>query len=191
MHPIMPRQLKALNQVLAQSSLGDKHRQRSLLLLSKICKTNSIVPASYVLQEELIRVGKFRCHGGHADVSEGEYLGSPVAIKCFKISEEGYEGIFKVPSIGLARNDYSAFTQKFCQEVIGWKHLSHPNIQPLFGVSVSPDPRRFRILTEWMPNGNVTQYTRSNPEANRLQLVGPLVISLGFISPIHRAPLAL
>jgi len=42
---------------------------------------------------------------------------------------------------------------------------------PLLGVSVSENPRYFRIVSEWMPNGNVVEYIKSNPEANRLCLV--------------------
>ena len=66
------------------------------------------------------------------------------------------------------------FVQRLCREIIGWKYLSHPNILPLLGLSVSADPRFFCILTEWMHNGNVIQYAESNPEANRLRLVSPL-----------------
>ena len=74
--------------------------------------------------------------------------------------------------VNLARFRYQTFNQRFCGEVVGWKHLSHPNILPLRGVSVSTEPHHFRILSEWMPNGNVMLYIRSNPEVNRLQLVG-------------------
>ena len=35
------------------------------------------------------------------------------------------------------------------------------------------DPQYFRILSEWMPNGNVKEYIKSHPEANRLRLVSP------------------
>jgi len=66
-------------------------------------------------------------------------------------------------------------TQRFCREIIGWKRLSHPNILPLLGVSVSADPQNFRIVSDWMRNGNVMEYTRSNPEVNRLRLVSPPV----------------
>jgi len=52
--------------------------------------------------------------------------------------------------------------------------LSHPNILPLLGVSFSADPRSFRIISDWMRNGNVMEYTKSNPEVNRLRLVSPL-----------------
>ncbi|KAF9784796.1 kinase-like domain-containing protein [Thelephora terrestris] len=144
-----------LDKVLGQPRLDDKLRHRSLLLLSKICKAHTIVPSSYVLQEELLHVGRLCRHGGFAEVSNGEYMGCPVAIKYLKTNEEDANRTFK----------------RLCREIIGWKHLSHPNILPLLGVSVSMDPYCFRILTRWMINGNITEYARSNPEVNRLQLL--------------------
>ena len=159
-----------------QSCLGDKLQQRSLLLLSKICKAHSIIPTSYILQQDRIRVGRVYYYGGSADVSHGEYSGFPVAIKRLKMNEGDSDRIFKVPLIGPARYRCSVFTQRLCQEVIGWKHLSHPNVHPLLGISMSTDPHCFLILSEWMPNGNVMQYTRSNQEANRLRLVRALAL---------------
>jgi serine/threonine protein kinase len=80
----------------------------------------------------------------------------------------------------LDRAYYNRLTsvQRLCREVLTWKRLSHPNILPLLGVSVSKNPRHFRIISEWMPNGNVMEYINSNPEANRLRLVSPVVHSL-------------
>jgi len=123
-----------------------------------------------------MRVGRVLCHGGFADVSGGEYLGFPVAIKRLKMDEDS-DRSFGVPSVNSEHYHHSSLTQRLCREIIGWKHLSHPNILPLLGVSVSTDPHCFRILTEWMSGGNVMQYTKSNPDANRLELVSPLTIS--------------
>ena len=78
-----------------------------------------------------------------------------------------------VTALGEAHRNRSPPTQGLCREVLIWKRLSHPNVLPLLGVSVSKSPQYFRIISEWMPNGNVTEYTRSNPEANRLRLVSP------------------
>ena len=83
-------------QSLTRLCLDNKLRKRCLRLLSKICKAHKIVPASYVLQRELIRVGRVRCHGGSAEVSDGEYLGGLVAIKCLKVNEGDLDGIFRV-----------------------------------------------------------------------------------------------
>lgn len=44
----------------------------------------------------------------------------------------------------------------------------HPNILPLLGVGVEP----LALVSEWMPNGNILEYTTMKPEVNRLALVG-------------------
>ena len=84
-------------QVLTRLCLDKKLWKRCLRLLSKICKAHKIIPASYILQRELIRVGRIRCHGGSADVSDGEYLGGLVAIKRLKVNEgPDLKGTFRV-----------------------------------------------------------------------------------------------
>lgn len=166
-----PNNLKPQIQVLVHSYLDDKLRQRCLRLLSKICKAQRIVPASYILQSEFISVGSVQDRGGFSEVSDGEYMGCTVAIKDLKTNEGDFDRFFKVCLMNLARSRYSTSEQRFCREIVGWKHLYHPNILPLLGVTVSTNPPRFRILSEWMPNGNLMLYTRSKPEANRLQLV--------------------
>jgi len=93
-------------QVLVHSHLDGKLRDRSLRLLSKICEAHKIIPSSYILQQERIRVGLVRYYGGFADVSDGEYSGCPVAIKRLKMNEGDYDRIFKVPLIN--------FTQYLC-----------------------------------------------------------------------------
>ena len=172
------RQRSNKTKILALSCLDEKLQQRGLLLLSKICKARTIIPASYVLQQDSIRIGGVRYYGGSADVSDGEYSGLPVAIKRLKTNEGDSDRVFKVPLTDIAHYCCSAFTQRLCREIIGWKHLSHPNILPLLGISMSADPHCLLILSEWMPNGNVVQYTRFNPEANRLQLVRTFAVPL-------------
>ena len=54
-----------------------------------------------------------------------------------------------------------------------WKRISHPNIVPFLGVSKAPAP--LSMVSEWMPNGNVRDYVRKNPDTSRLQLVRRLV----------------
>jgi serine/threonine protein kinase len=164
-------------QVLVHSHLNGKLQQRCLRLLSKICKAQRIMPTSYILQPEFIRARSVQDRGGFSEVSDGEYLGYTVAIKDLKMNEGNFDKVFKVRLTNPARTRFSTLNQRFCREIVGWKHLSHPNILPLLGVSVSTNPYRFRIISEWMPNGNVMLYTRSNPEANRLQLVSPFPVS--------------
>ena len=143
--------------------------------IRKISKARSIIPSSCVVQDEHIQVKVVRHDGVIAEVSEGEYQGTPVAIKRFKVNDGDSDKAFKVHSINRAHHPYSVFTQRFCREVITWKHLTHPNILPLWGVSITAE-HRLHILTEWMPNGNIVRYTRSNLAANRLELVSQLAV---------------
>ena len=48
-----------------------------------------------------------------------------------------------------------------------WKHLSHPNIVPLLGITPVP----LQLISEWMPGGDLMEHIKSNPGANRLGLV--------------------
>ena len=52
-----------------------------------------------------------------------------------------------------------------------WKNLSHPNVLNLIGVPDTLEEGRFSMVSEWMPNGNITEYARANA-GNHLKLVG-------------------
>ena len=58
--------------------------------------------------------------------------------------------------------------QNFHQMAVTWKHLKHPNIVPLLGVTTNP----LQHISDWMPGGDLTGYISSHPDADRLYLVG-------------------
>ena len=62
-----------------------------------------------------------------------------------------------------------ASSQTFRRKINGHMHISHPNVLPIIDVSETLFP--FCIMSPWMPDGNITQYTEVNPDANRLVLV--------------------
>ena len=49
-----------------------------------------------------------------------------------------------------------------------WKRLSHPNVVPFVGVTRKP----LQFVSEFMPNGTLTNYVKKNPDADRIGLVG-------------------
>ena len=49
-----------------------------------------------------------------------------------------------------------------------WKRLKHKNIVPLLGITPSP----LQLISEWIPSGDLTEYLKKNPDADRLGLVG-------------------
>ena len=59
--------------------------------------------------------------------------------------------------------------QRFCREVITWKSLRHPNLLELVGVVMTEN--RFAMVSEWMANGNINEFTAAHPDVNRFELV--------------------
>ena len=53
--------------------------------------------------------------------------------------------------------------------MVTWKTLRHPNVLPLIGVAMTG--AEFAMVSEWMVNGNINDFVKANPDANRLELV--------------------
>jgi len=47
-----------------------------------------------------------------------------------------------------------------------WKRLGHRNIVPLLGITPNP----LQLISEWMPGGDLTEYIKKDPGADRLSL---------------------
>jgi len=60
--------------------------------------------------------------------------------------------------------------QTFCKEVVTWKSLCHPNVLPLLGVTMGK--KLFVMVSEWMVNGNISEFTEAHRDVNRFELVG-------------------
>ena len=54
-----------------------------------------------------------------------------------------------------------------------WKHLAHPNIVPLLGMTSTP----LQLISKWMPNGDLTEYIEKHPNTDRLALVSVSLVS--------------
>jgi hypothetical protein len=53
---------------------------------------------------------------------------------------------------------------------MAWNTLDHPNVLPLLGVMM--DGQQLVMVSEWMANGNINQFTKAHKDADRHQLVG-------------------
>ena len=49
-----------------------------------------------------------------------------------------------------------------------WKHLKHPNVVPLVGITSIP----IQLISEWMPGGDLPGYIKEYPDVDRPGLVG-------------------
>ena len=59
--------------------------------------------------------------------------------------------------------------QTFRRKINGRRFIAHPNLLPI--IEASEALLLFCIMSPWMPDGNITQYTQMNPDAERLPLV--------------------
>ena len=50
-----------------------------------------------------------------------------------------------------------------------WATLRHPNVLPLLGVTLSKN--HFAMVSEWMENGNITEFVETHREVNPFGLV--------------------
>ena len=110
--------------------------------------------------------------GGFADVSRSTYEGRQVAVKVVRMyATDDLDVIRSVsaPSGSTVTRVWMNILQRFCREAVAWKHLRHPNILPLLGVTVGE--QRFAMVSEWMENGNINKFIKRNRHANRAELV--------------------
>ena len=63
-----------------------------------------------------------------------------------------------------------------------WRTLRHPNVLPLLGVTMID--RRFVMVSEWMDNGNINEFLKNNADADRVELVSALSLSLSLLALI-------
>ncbi|CAE6414047.1 unnamed protein product [Rhizoctonia solani] len=82
--------------------------------------------------------------------------GTPVAIKCLRFYTQAQD-------TGRHRLE-----KKSLKEIRVWSFLDHENVLPLLGLCVVNN--ELGMVSELMPNGNIHDYIRNNPDADRYQL---------------------
>ena len=111
--------------------------------------------------------------GGFADIWKCQQDGNQVCVKAFRTHARTDLGKIK-QVCGSSLFERGVWTQpdpnqRFYREIVAWKYVSHSNVLPFLGVSESLFS--FSIISPWMSNGNIVEYTTKNRGVNRLQLV--------------------
>ena len=118
---------------------------------------------------------EMRKYGDSSSVYQNKFKGRKVAIKVVWLYvPQKLDEPYRVSTILSARcSDYMLRnqTQRFCKEVVTWKHLRHQNILPLLGATMRDN--RLCLVSEWMDQGNINDYLkpRERAETNRIELV--------------------
>ena len=61
------------------------------------------------------------------------------------------------------------YLQRLCTNAVKWKRLRHPNVVRFLGFRSGCPP--FSLVYPWLPNGNLSEYLREHPDADKLGLV--------------------
>ncbi|KAG8893434.1 hypothetical protein FRC01_013594 [Tulasnella sp. 417] len=71
--------------------------------------------------------------------------------------------------------------RRFKRQVNIWRTLKHANILPLLGVRKFEENRPPYLISPWMKYGNVRQYLRDFPQADKLKLIHEVALGLQYL----------
>ncbi|OCH92026.1 kinase-like protein, partial [Obba rivulosa] len=150
---------------------SDHLRRKSFDLLRRICGQNHIIPKSFTLPPNAVRLISERpeASGGFADIWRGIYSGRTVAFKVFRV--------YKLEEITGSQADL--------KEAVVWRRLQHPNITPLYGIDEATFPSQLALVSDWMPHGTVASFLNQNTEANRLRLALDIAQGLQYLHEMN------
>ncbi|CAE6459511.1 unnamed protein product, partial [Rhizoctonia solani] len=105
--------------------------------------------------------------GGFGDIWMGKlYNGTKVAIKAWRSSM-------------IEQCDYKKL-KRATREIYYWSKMKHENIHQLMGVIIFKD-NYLGMVSQWMENGNLSQYIRANPDVDRYQLCIQVASGLAYM----------
>ncbi|KAH7905316.1 kinase-like domain-containing protein [Hygrophoropsis aurantiaca] len=118
--------------------------------LVKLSEKAKLHPKSLVLQDVRVN-GSYPVAGGAAfDLWKGDTNGHLIAIKMVH---------------------YVVDIRAYCKEVVLWRQLASPYVLPFYGVCHKPEnPLYMGVVMPWMENGNILQYLKNCPHADKYSL---------------------
>ena len=156
----------------------DSRNAKFITALGNACSATGRLPISTTLSVGLEKHGNIaEDSGGATDIWRGEFHGTHVAIKAFRIHpardlEEAKRVCAQYPSDVRCRTNL----QIIWKRVPMWMRLSHENIMPFRGVNTTLF--QLALVYDWGQNGNVNQYIASHPGASRQSLVRKTLVTV-------------
>ncbi|CAE6421319.1 unnamed protein product [Rhizoctonia solani] len=109
--------------------------------------------------------------GGFGDIWRGQLSdGTRVAIKTWR------EAL-------ITKGDYKTL-KRAVREIYIWSKMEHVNVHQLMGVVIFKN-QSIGMVSEWMDNGNVHEYIRKNPHADRFKLCIEVASGLAYIHSLN------
>ncbi|CAE6487129.1 unnamed protein product [Rhizoctonia solani] len=106
--------------------------------------------------------------GAFGDIWRAKHIdGREIAIKSIRL----YGAL---ASIGRHKLQKSSV-----KELTVWSKLKHPNVLCLLGICVLGG--EIGMVSEWMPNGNITEYVINHPDTDKLKLSADIAAGLAYL----------
>ncbi|KAI0262880.1 hypothetical protein BC834DRAFT_939214, partial [Gloeopeniophorella convolvens] len=153
--------VRTIEQELKVAELGGEQGQDLQEEISELRTWVDKLPPMVDLTPHIVRTSDHAVvMGGSQDIYTGEWFGQEVAL-------------------GYPRNQTRAAQERFHKQVEIWRVLRHPNILQLFGLAYIGD--YMYSVSPYMDFGNVLQYLKQHPEANRLALLGEVASATEYL----------
>ncbi|RDB21515.1 Serine/threonine-protein kinase STY46 [Hypsizygus marmoreus] len=137
--------------------------QRGLIQLHQL---TGIPPSVKVLNGEVAKIGDLAVAGGtYSDIWLGTWLGAKkVALKALR---------------NIKASDPKA-QKRFEHEINVWADLKNDHILPFYGI-VTDQGQHIQMVSPWQDNGNVLDYVKKFPDANRIHLLSGAAKGLEYL----------
>lgn len=150
-----------------------------MVAINRLSQKTGLYPTCYSLNNVEVD-GKDPIAGGSfGDIFKGRLGTQCVCLKVVRLFQNSQVlELLKVrcdfPTMIFISGPHS-MVKAFSREAVVWGQLSHPNLLPFYGIFNLTDTRsRICLVSPWMVNGNVNDFLRRNPDADRQQLVSSL-----------------
>lgn len=156
--------IEYLDKVLGNLNPSGASFRRCLRQLRRISSTRMVLPRSYTLSSQFLQVSQITTASTNSrDVFGGVLGGLMVRVKRVRVY-----AVSESPE-RLAKALY--------QEAIVWRHLKHKNIISPLGIT----PKPLQLVSQWMPDGDLTEYIEHYPNVDRLGILHDVAEGLCFL----------
>ncbi|KAG6906986.1 hypothetical protein DXG01_011062 [Tephrocybe rancida] len=142
-------------------------RSPFLNAMHRLSRQSKLFPECLWQEQVSIEENEAHAAGAFGEVWKGLYRGQDVAVKVLKIYQ---------------KSDLDDHKKEVIQEALIWRQLQHDNVLPFLCLHrVKNNERRIGLVSPWMKNGNVAEFLRLTPNADRIALVVGIAEGLRYL----------